>query len=146
MRRIVLTIALSCVPMAYAQTLYQCADGNGNRYQQTPCTGSVRLVRTLETSPEPPPTRQELEQRASKAAQDRAESAFLSHLAGTDDESMRYVRGDRSSRRRSVSRLPDACDRARARRMHRLADLTLDRSVDLFRRLDAAVAAACHGE
>lgn len=145
MRRIaVVTIALSCVSIGHAQTLYQCAGHDGNSYQQTPCAASVHLVRTLETLPEPPPSREQLEARDRKAAQDRAESAFLSHLAGTDMVS--YVRSNRTRSRLTSGGHPDRCGRAKTIRAQRLADISLGRTVDLLRRLDADVAAACQNE
>lgn len=85
MRRLALGfIAVLGIGAASAQTLYQCTSRAGNSYQQAPCAASTRLVRTLETQPDPPPTAEALAARARKTAEDRAESAFLSHAAGTD--------------------------------------------------------------
>ena len=145
MRRIALaTIVLLCISAAQAQTLYECAGSSGNSYQQTPCAKSARLVRSLETVPEPPPSPQQLAERARKAAQDRAESAFLSHLAGTDRVSMTYaMRGNRPARRQGASSMIDRCNRARAHRTRRLAAVGLNRTVDLLRQLDSDVWSAC---
>ncbi len=141
---VLLAIALSCSFAADAQTLYQCAGPDGNSYQQEPCTASRRMVRAIQITPEPTPTPQQLAQRARKAAEDRAESQFLSHLAGTDQLWGYSTRSGRSPRRRSGAGLPDPCSRAMTGREHRLALAGLDRNVDLLRRLDADVDIACH--
>lgn len=144
MRRIAAIIAALCVGTLHAQTLYQCAGKTGNSYQQVPCAASMRLVRTRETAPEPPPTAGQLAQLARKASEDRAESAFLSHLAGTDIPPPAYrssgVRSGRGSQRNATT---DACSVARASRTRTLRMVGLDRTMELLSRLDADVADAC---
>ncbi|WP_166207226.1 hypothetical protein [Cognatiluteimonas telluris] len=134
-----------------AQALYICATSTGNSYQQIPCSAPARLVGTLLTSPEPQPTAEMLARRMKQAEQDRAESAFLAHQAGTDGTGLRPVRGaHRSSAARSRwyaaragSRVADACGTARNDRKRVLQEVGLGRTLELMRRLDAAVWAAC---
>ena len=143
MRRIAIVIALLGIGGANAQMLYQCAARAGNIYQQTPCPATTRTVRTMETSPEPPPTPEQLAERAQKLAQDRAESAFLSHQAGTD-RLPTTMRGVRSLRRGSVvAGAVDQCSAAKTRRAHLLRSVGLDRTMELLSRLDDEVADAC---
>ena len=150
MRRIVVTtaciLALLQVSAADAQTLYKCASKAGNSYQQLPCAGSARTVSAMDVAPEPPPTASQLAVRARKAEQDRAESAFLSHLAGTDQPAFgyrgtRYRRSSTEQVRRNAH--SDACGLAKATRTATLQAVGLGRTYDLLRRLDDAVANAC---
>lgn len=165
MRRIAVVVSLlslitvSHLGTARAQTLYKCASAKGNIYQQIPCPRSARLVRTMETVPEPPPTAAQLAGQALKAQRDREESAFLSHLAGTDQlrsiSRSRYVPGTtRSSRNRfsgeryssrtgSQSESQSACVAAKTRRDNTLRSAGLNRTFDLLRQLDADVSDAC---
>ena len=113
MRRIAIHAALSAVVLlantADAQTLYKCVASNVTSYQQVPCSRTARLVRTMETTPEPAPTATQLAEQARKTRMDREESAFLSHLAGTDQAASSY----RVARTRSAYRSPGV-----ARRQH----------------------------
>ena len=135
---------------ADAQTLYKCASRTGNSYQQSPCAASSRLVESMVTVPEPRPTAAQLAEHARKAEQDRAESAFLSHLAGTDQIPMPY-RAPRyasrsTARGRRSSHDGDRCRLAKATRKTTMQAVGLGRTYDLLRRLDAEVSEACaHG-
>ena len=165
MRRIAVVAALlsitllSHVETVRAQTLYKCVSADGTSYQQTPCPRSARLVRTMETVPEPPPTATQLAEQALKAQRDREESAFLSHLAGTDQVRSGYPSGYRSgnthssrnrfsgkryfSRARVQPDAQDACAAAKSRRDSTIRNAGLNRTFDLLRQLDADVSDAC---
>jgi hypothetical protein len=165
MRRIAVVVALlSLITLAHvgtvrAQTLYKCASAKGNIYQQIPCPRSARLVRTMETVPEPPLTATQLAEQALKAKRDREESAFLSQLAGTDRVRSNYRSGYRSTNARSsgnrftgerysshtrVQRdTQDACAAAKGRRDNAIRSAGLKRTFDLLRQLDADVSDAC---
>ena len=138
-------IALHGVRNATAQTLYECAGQGTHTYQQTPCPATTHQVRTLETIPEPAPTPAQRAERSRQLAQDRDESAFLSHLAGTDwtpvRSSSRYARS--SSRPTGVTGNQAECSMAKANRTRVLRAVGLDRTMELLSRLDAEVAAAC---
>lgn len=149
MRGIVFAICIAAAwqpTAAHAQTLYKCAAKSGNSYQQSSCPGTARTLATIDVAPEPPPTATQLAQRARKAEQDRAESAFLSHLAGTDQPPAIY----RTTRARtSSSRLPrrstaSGCALAKVTRKAALQAVGLDRTYDLLRRLDEEVARTCN--
>jgi len=148
MRRIAFAcaLALQFASAADAQMLYKCISRAGVSYQQTPCPTAARTVRTFETTPELPPTAAEVTARGKKARQDRAESTYLAHMAGTD----RLAAIDRGYASRSSSRRPSnhsrketACQGAKAKREHTLQRVGLDRNIDLLRRLDEDVAEAC---
>lgn len=160
MRRITIAAALLLAGAADAQTLYTCVSSNGTSYQQQPCPRTARLIRSIETVPEPPPTAVQLAERAQKAQRDREESAFLSHLAGT--EQLRSYRssgyrssgyrssGYRSSGYRSSGRAlarrdspSDDCRAAKANRQSTLRATGLARNFDLLRKLDDDVSEAC---
>lgn len=152
MRRIAIiaavATALSVADSADAQTLYKCVASNVTSYQQTPCPHNARLVRTMETTPEPAPTATQLAEQARKTRMDREESAFLSHLAGTDQvrtSSSGYRSGYRSSGRLWAQRdsQHDGCSAAKASRENALRAAGLNRSFDLLRRVDDDVAEAC---
>jgi hypothetical protein len=137
--------ALLLAGAAHAQTLYKCVSSDMTSYQQAPCPPSARTVRSIQTVPEPPPTAAQRAEQRRKAQQDRAESAFLSHLAGTDQQ-----RSTGASAYRPASRLAtrgkrtSTCDVAKRSREHRLRTVGLNRNLDLLRRLDDDVAEACH--
>lgn len=148
MRRIVV---IACIAAAFppgtasAQTLYKCASRMGNSYQQAPCAASSRTLESMDIAPEPPPSADQLAQRQRKAEQDRAESAFLSHLAGTDQmpasyRPTRYARMPRVARSTTRS---DDCRLAKAARKTTLESVGLNRTYDLLRRLDEQVSKAC---
>jgi len=151
MRRIA---TAACIAAAFqlgaadAQMLYKCASRTGNSYQQSPCAPSSRLVESMVTVPEPRPSAAQLAEHARKAEQDRAESAFLSHLAGTDQIPMphRSPRYARSTTRVARSSRNDDCQVAKATRKATLQAVGLGRTYDLLRRLDDDVSKACgHG-
>jgi hypothetical protein len=144
MRRIAMVVALLLAGAAHGQTLYKCVSRDLTSYQQTPCPRSARTVRSIHTVPEPPPTSAERVQQRQKAQDDRAESAFLSHLAGTDQWGSRRTSVNRSAGRRTRhDRFKDACDTATKHRERTLHKVGLDRGLDLSRRLDDEVAEAC---
>jgi hypothetical protein len=153
MRRIAFAcaVALQFHSAADAQTLYKCVARASVSYQQTPCPTATRTVRTIETTPERPPTAAERAARDRKARQDRAESAFLSHVAGTDRLAV-IERGcasrgvpTRALRRRARNHIGNgtACEAAKANRERTLRRVGFERNIDLLRRLDAEVAEAC---
>jgi len=146
------SVAVTCIAAVFqlgaaqSQTLYKCASRTGNSYQQSPCGASSRMLESMVTVPEPPPSAAQLAEQARKAEQDRAESAFLSHLAGTDQLSMPY----RASRYRRASSAParrdahgDDCGLAKATRKSTLQAVGSSRTYELLRRLDDEVAKAC---
>ncbi|MFL6592243.1 MAG: DUF4124 domain-containing protein [Luteimonas sp.] len=144
MRRIAFIAALLLADSVSAQTLYKCIARTGTSYQQAPCPAGARTGRTIETAPEPPPTSEELAERARKALQDRAESEHLSRMAGTD----RMVAATRRSEARQAgatqgTRHHDRCDSAKTHRQRALDRAGLSRTFDLLSTLDAEVAAAC---
>ena len=151
MRRIVTAACMAAafqLGAAHAQTLYKCTSRAGNSYQQTPCAAPSRMLESMVTAPEPAPSAAQLAERFRKAEQDRVESAFLSHLAGTDRSSIparggRYVRSPSRVARRDSS--GDACRLAKATRKATLQAVGLGRTYDLLRTLDEAVATACTG-
>jgi hypothetical protein len=157
MRWIAIAAALLLAGAADAQTLYKCVAGNSTSYQQQPCPRTARLVRSIETTPEPPPTATQLAEQVRKARMDREESAFLSHLAGTDQTRAAYrlsrnrssgygSAGDRLSGSRSTNRVVaqgDGCTAAKTTRENELHAAGLGRTFELLSRLDDDVAHAC---
>ena len=145
MRRIAFTAALLLSGGAGAQTLYKCVSHAGTSYQQAPCAAGARTVRTIETEAEPPPTSQQLAERATKSREDRLESEYLSHLAGTDAPRVNRQRQGYRDRGRNMHRDPprDRCEAAKAQREERLRDAGLNRTFDMLRRLDEKVSDAC---
>lgn len=148
MRRIVIAACVAAVfqsSATHAQTLYKCASRTGHSYQQSPCAGASRTLDTLVTVPEPPPSAAQLAQRARKAEQDRAESAFLSHLAGTDQMPSPYrgSRYARSAARTVRNRRNEGCQLAKSARKTALQAIGFNRTFDLLRRLDDEVRTAC---
>jgi hypothetical protein len=143
MRRIVLAFGLLASGTAGAGTLYQCVSGSTSSYQQQPCPPSARTVRRIDVVPEPPLTGSERAEQAARREQGRAESAFLSRMAGTDAIAVAYRP---SSRRRSspaTRRTGDRCDATKATRTAVRRSLGMERDIDLLRKLDGDVAAAC---
>ena len=138
-------VVLLCLGgMARAQTLYHCRSHGVSSYQQSPCPASSRMVGSMETVPEPAPSDSQRRARIEQAEQDRAESAFLSHSAGTDYGSQQI----RSRARRVSVRPPqrNACQDARTAQSTALKALGLKRTYGELQSLDQAVAAACrHG-
>jgi len=148
MRRIVIAACVAAglqLSPAHAQSLYKCASRAGNSYQQSPCAASSKTVETMVTVPDPQPTATQLAERARKAEQDRAESAFLSHLAGTDQVPVSYraPRYGRSMARSTRSPRSDGCQLAKSTRKATLETVGLSRTYDLLRRLDDEVNHAC---
>ena len=142
MPRPVFVFVLLCLGgMAHAQTLYHCRAHGVSSYQQSPCPASSRLVDSMQTVPEAAPSESQRRARIEQAEQDRAESAFLSHSAGTD-----YGATTSRSRTRSVSGRTtprNACQEARTAKAAALKALGLNRSYDMLRSLDQSVANAC---
>ena len=151
MRRIAIAATLIFASTVDAQTLYKCVSRSGTSYQQTPCPSSARLVSSLVTTPEPAPTVEQLAEQARKAERDRAESAFLSHMAGSDQAGPSYGRsGSRSHGYRLSARSSrgldgprDACKAAKVARERAIEAIGLNRTVEILRRLDDGVAQAC---
>jgi hypothetical protein len=143
MRRIAFLAALLLAGSASAQVLYKCVSRTGTSYQQVPCPAGTKTSRTIETTPEPPLSSEELSERARKAEQDRSESEHLSRMAGTD---RLFATSRRSGSRRAVARRDtneDRCATARTRRQRTLDKAGFSRTFDLLSTLDADVAAAC---
>jgi hypothetical protein len=144
MRRIAMVAVLLLAGAADAQTLYKCVSRGMTSYQQTPCPPWARTVRSIQTVPEPPLTAAQRTEQRQKAQQDRTESAFLSHQAGTDQGRFRRVSTYRSPSTTAFRDKPKgACDAARSSREQTLRAVGLNRNIDLSRRLDDAVAEAC---
>lgn len=143
MPRMTVVAMLLCVTGAgNAQTLYHCRAHGISSYQQSPCPASTRMVSSIETIPEPAPTESQRRARIEQADQDRAESAFLSHSAGTD----RASAITRIPTRRLASRSPtqrSACQEARATRSASLKAVGLNRTYDMLHNLDQSVYDAC---
>jgi hypothetical protein len=98
----------------------------------------------LDVTPDPPMSAAQHADRAVRLEQDRIESAFLSHMAGTD----RMDGIQSSSRRRTprgsrTARVLDRCSAAKEKRETVLRSVGLARTFDLLRKLDGDVAAAC---
>jgi hypothetical protein len=147
-KRIHFVILLAIASQADAQTLYICATSAGHSYQQAPCAPTARLLKTIDTQPEPQPTAEQRRERAEKAVEDRAESAFLSRMAGTDGvhANTRSVLASRNGRRQStLTQAIDACSQARATRTSTRRAMGLNRTFDALSALDRAVADACNG-
>lgn len=139
-------VALQLASAADAQTLYKCIVRASVSYQQTPCPTAARTVRTIETTPEPRPTAAELATWDRKARQDRAESTFLAHMAGTDRLAASSQGSSSGRSRRQGSnhgQIDSACQGAKSKREHTLQRVGLDRTVALLRQLDEDVAEAC---
>jgi hypothetical protein len=130
--------------MARAQTLYHCRAQGVSSYQQSPCPASSRMVGSVETAPEHAPSESQRRARIERAEEDRAESAFLSHSAGTDNGTTKSPgRKGRVSGRTSQR---NACQEARTAKSTALKALGLKRSYDVLQSLDRSVADACrHG-
>ncbi len=142
MSRTTIAVVLLCVAgAAHAQTLYHCRAHGFSSYQQSPCSAGSRMVNSIETNPEPAPTESQRRARAAQAEQDRAESAFLSHSAGTDSRPANNRSAARGTSRRSPQR--SACQEARSTRSSALKAVGLNRTYDLLRNLDASVSEAC---
>ena len=144
MPRMAFVVALFCLGgVARAQTLFHCRAHGVSSYQQSPCPASARMVGSIQTVPEPAPTESRRRARIEQAAQDRAESAFLSHSAGTDDRST-TLRSARTVAIRQPQR--SACQDARTAKSAALKALGLNRTYDILQSLDQSVANACrHG-
>jgi hypothetical protein len=141
MRRIAFVVFVSTLAgAAHAGTIYKCVSRAGVSYQQAPCPASTRTARTIEATPEPSPTAADLAEREKKAQRDRAESAYLSHLAGTDQRAA--YRGT-ARRRGDADQGQAACRSAEANRDRTLQRVGLKRTFDLLRKLDEQVAQAC---
>lgn len=142
-RKTFVVVLLCLTGVAQAQTLYHCRAHGISSYQQSPCPASARMVSSIETTPEPAPTESQQRARVKQAEQDRAESAFLSHSAGTD-----YRSTTERSARSAVGRKPqrNACQEARTAKSAALKVLGLKRTYDRLQSLDQSVADACrHG-
>jgi hypothetical protein len=143
MPRMTFVVVLLCLTgLAHAQTLYQCRAHGISSYQQSPCPETSRTVNSFETIPEPAPTESQRRARVEQAEQDRAESAFLSHSAGTD----RGPANARNPTRRPASRRPtqrSACQEARTTRSASLKAVGLNRTYDMLHNLDQSVYDAC---
>ena len=145
MPRMTFVVVLLCLAGgAPAQTLYHCRTHGVSSYQQSPCPASSRMVSSMQTIPEPVPTESQRRMRAEQAVQDRAESAFLSHSAGTDAGTANGSKRAHAATHRLPQR--SACQDARATRTAALEVVGLKRTYDMLQRLDQTVADACrHG-
>lgn len=140
MPRMTFVVVLLCLTgVSHAQTLYHCRAQGISSYQQSPCPASARMVSSIETIPEAAPTESQQRARVQQAEQGRAESAFLSHSAGTDTGAV-----NRPQRARKVTRrVRSACQEARSARNAALEAAGLNRTYDLLHNLDQSVAVAC---
>ncbi|NUO74616.1 MAG: DUF4124 domain-containing protein [Lysobacter sp.] len=119
-----------------ASHLYKCVAPNGAvSYQSATCaTGTA--ARVWEATPQPPPDAAERSKHWEAQRRGRADSRYLSRLAGTD-------RPGRA--RASVIRLGAGrdCDAARTRRERKLATVGMERDYELVSALNDAVFDAC---
>lgn len=145
MRRIALLVALLASGTAGAQTLYKCVSASATSYQQAPCPRTSRTARMFDVDPEPPLTAAERADDAARREQARVESAFLSHMAGTDqlDTGMRSSRRRRPRVASRSGRVVERCDAAKATRAAVLRSIGLARTIDVLRKLDDDVSQAC---
>ena len=143
MRRIAFIAALLFADSVSAQTLYKCISRAGTSYQQAPCPADATTSRTIETTPEPPPSQEERSERARKVQQDRSESEYLSRMAGTDRMTATSRRSGSRHAATSQGMGDDRCVSAKAHRQRALDKAGLSRTYDLLSSLDAGVAAAC---
>lgn len=139
MRALILSSMVLVASAANAQQVYKCVGGKNVSYQSTPCGATQIVARQWDATPEPEPSTEELHQRQLKRERERAESAWLSRAAGTDQ--VRSVRRSRGSVH-GQSRM-SRCDAAKERRETRLKSVGLKRTFDLLRKLDDAVYEAC---
>jgi hypothetical protein len=145
MRRIATLAVLLFAGAGNAQTLYKCVSRDMTSYQQTPCPATARTVRSIHTVPEPPPTPAQRAEQRRKAQHGRAESAFLSHLAGTDQFRSTSASVRRTNRTNRRDKQEAACEAAQRSRERTLQAVGLRRNLDLLRKLDDNVADACRG-
>ena len=139
MRALALLLMVLVASAANAQQVYKCVGGKNVSYQSIPCGATQIVARQWDAIPEPEPSTEELHQRQLKRERERAESAWLSRAAGTDQ--VRSVRRSRGSVH-GQSRM-SRCDAAKERRETRLKSVGLKRTFDLLRKLDDAVYEAC---
>ena len=126
---------------ARAETLYKCVGkGGAVSFQSDPCEPGQRVAQARSYVPERPPTNEELWAKHRKAQRDRAESAYLSRLAGTS-----RVGGPSRSTGASIPSQPPnaACEVAKAQREVQLKAAGLSRTYDFLSQLDAMVREAC---
>lgn len=135
-----LMLALALCADVSAQTVHKCVGRDGAAsYQSRPCAKDAREVRSYEAAPEPPPSAEQLRALEQRRARERAESAFLSHRAGTDRSVIERARLVRERPARSAG----ACEAAKSARQQTLDAVGLKRNYELLSRLDANVRAAC---
>ncbi len=134
-RTIVVLVLLSGT--ARAEMLYKCVGkGGAISYQSRACDPGQRVAQARTYEPESPPSPEQLAARRRKLQRDRAESAYLSNLAGTP-------RGGATSRASGASipvrRSSAACEAAKRQREAALDAAGLGRTYDLLSSLDAMV-------
>lgn len=139
MRASMLLVMVMAASAANAQQVYKCVSGKDVSYQSAPCGATQTVAGQWDATPEPEPSAEELKQLELKRKHGRAESAWLSHVAGTDRARSVHRGRQSSSVRSSLSR----CDVAKARREAKLKSVGLKRTFDLLRKLDDSVYEAC---
>lgn len=137
-------VSILCLILAMgsvnAQTLYKCVSKKAVMFQQQPCPALAKTVRTMETAPEPAPTPEQLRAQDDQFARGREESAYLSHLAGTDQHVYYPSSGLRWSPR---DQQIVECNAQKAYRANALQVAGPSRTIELLQHLDDSVAHAC---
>lgn len=132
------TLLLSCT--AQAETLFKCVGkGKAISYQSQPCAPGQSVAKSMDYVPEPPPTPQQRRAMYLREQRDKAESAYLSGLAGTSRSRKSYATGTRLPAEQSNA----ACEAAKRSRQQVLDQIGLSRTYELLQRLDEDVRAAC---
>ena len=140
MIRMICVLVLLC-GTARAETLYKCVGkGGAISYQSHACDPGQRIANTRTYVPETPPSAGDLVAQRRKLQRDRAESAYLSNLAGTSRVSARSSATGTSI---PVRRQNAGCEAAKRQRDAALEAAGLGRTYDLLTRLDAVVREAC---
>lgn len=139
MRVVLLSFVFFAASAANAQQVYKCLNGSEVSYQSAACSGTWKVARQWDATPEPEPTADELRQLQLKSRRDRTQSAQPSRAAGTYRTRSASNQRNSGGRKSSMSR----CEAAKARREEKLESVGLKRTFDLLRKLDDAVNEAC---
>ncbi len=127
---------------ASAQVVFKCVGkGGAVSYQSAPCPSDASVPKLWEAQPEPPPSYDQLRARELKRQQDRAESAYLSRLAGTDRVATSSASGHLIDQRDRSSNAQ--CEAAKRHREEALERAGLNRTYEFLSRLDEMVREAC---
>lgn len=134
--------ALLTLPMAArSQQVYKCVDGSAASYQSVPCARGERLVRQWEAAPDPPPSREAIENQEEAKAQGKRESQYLRGLASRASTGPRRPRATGATI--SAARDGERCTSAKKRRDDTERRLGLKRTFETIQRLSRLVSEAC---